>query len=579
MSDQRLDRSAALDRLRSHNVVQWSLGYAAVAWGLAQVVEVIQGPWGLSDTFVRGTHLALAAGIPAVIVRAWFHGKRGRQSGSRVELALLASILLAAAAGIMFLAPGVNEEGNAPLLDRLSSAPRRSLAVLPFVNMSSDPENAYFSDGITEDMITALSKLSGLKVAARTSSFAFRDRSAAIQDIGSQLNVGALLLGSVARNGNRVRVNVELVNVEDGYGLWSESYDRELQDVFAIRSEVAQTVARELEVRLEVGERGLLDREPTEDLEAYQLYLRGREAVATYSDFTAAMRYFQQAIDIDPDYALAHLGMAYCYTMTVDWVFPAHEAMPRARAEAEEALRLDPSLAEAHTWLGFVSWWYEHDLPATRQEFETALAMAPENPITQAAYGWFLVSMEETEAGLVASRRAVTLDPLDQEVNAWLGLSFYLARRYDDAIEQLRLTTAMDPDYWFPHAWLGRAFAQVGRYDEASVALLEAKRLEPENLEIDAAIGRVHADAGYRKGAESVLEHLQNPAPGERVSASYVATVAIGLGDFETAMASLAKASEQREWLVVNWRTDPELDPVRSDPRFDRLLRQAGQEP
>ena len=327
--------------------------------------------------------------------------------------------------------------------------------------MSSDKENEYFSDGITEDLITALSKVSGLHVAARTSSFAFKGKNEPIENIGAQLHVGAVLEGSVSKAGNRVRITAQLINTADGYHLWSDSYDRELQDIFAVRSQVAQTVAQALQVTLAAGERQRLEQKPTEDLEAYQLYLKGRHAAATFADWGNAMRYLQQAIALDPNYALAYLGLAYYYGNIVDYPMSGSEALPRGREAAEKALQLDPSLAEAHTDLGLVHWWYDRDYAAARRELQTALAMQPELAGAHEVNGWYLVGIGQVDEGLAAARRAVELDPLASDTNALLGLNLYLARRYDQAIKQLRTTISTNPDYWYSRLWLGRAYSRA----------------------------------------------------------------------------------------------------------------------
>jgi serine/threonine-protein kinase len=314
-------------------------------------------------------------------------------------------------------------------------------------------------------------------------------------------------------------------------------------------------------------------------VEAYQLYLKGRAAVSTYSDFDAGMRYFQQAIERDPAYALAYLGLAYYYTTVSDWRMPPDEALPRAREAAEKALRLDPSLAEAHTWLGYMHWWYDQDLAATRRELETALAMQPDSAITRAYYGWYLVSIGEVEAGLAEARRGAELEPLSAEINATLGFTLYAAHRYDEAIQQLRTTLAIDPDYWFTYEWLGRVYARQGRFAEATAALQTAQRLDPPQLEIESLLGRVYADAGDRARAVAVLHHLRERSKEEYVSGSYLATVQIGLGQKDEAFESLARAAAQHTWLVGFWKVDPELDPVRSDPRFAVLLAKVGQKP
>ena len=458
-------------------------------------------------------------------------------------------------------------------------AARKSVAVLPFVNMSSDKENEYFSDGITEDLITALSKVSGLHVAARTSSFAFKGKNEPIENIGAQLHVGAVLEGSVSKAGNRVRITAQLINTADGYHLWSDSYDRELQDIFAIRSQVAQTVAQALQVTLATGERQRIEQKPTEDMEAYQLYLKGRHAVATYADWGTAMRYLQQAIARDPSYALAYNGLAYYYWAFTEWLMSGTEAFSRAREAAEKALQLDPSLAEAHVWLGSVRWWYDWDYAAARRELQTALTMQPELATAHEMNGWYLVATGQIDEGLAESRRAVELDPLSPEINTVLSFNLYFARRYEEAIRQLRTTVTIDPDYWYAHLWLGRAYARTGRFSEAVAELHTAQRLEGAgNAEIESALGRVHADGGNRAEATKVLTHLRERARDEFVSAAFIATIHIGLGEMDEALAALAQAEAQHSYHVGWCKVDPDLDPLRSDPRFTALLKKVGLE-
>jgi len=389
-----------------------------------------------------------------------------------------------------------------------------------------------------------------------------------------------VLEGSVAKAGNQVRITAQLINTADGYHLWSDSYDRELKDIFAVRSQVAQTVAKALQVTLGSGEVRRLEQKPTEDLEAYQLYLKGRHAAETLGDWDTAIRYLQQAIARDPGYALAYDGLAYYYVTIADWGMPGNEALPRAREAAEKALRLDPSMAEAHTWLAAVHWWYDYDYAAARREFETAIAMLPDSATAHDFYGKYLLAAGQVDEGLAESRRAIALDPLSPESNALLGLHLYFARRYDEAIKELRTAIAVDPDYWFTHEWLGRAYARLGKFSEAVAELHTAQRLEGSgNAEIDSALGRVYADAGNRTEATKVLDHLRERMRNEFVSGAFVATIHVGLGEIDEAFAALAQGAAQHSWFVPFWKVDPELDPLRSDPRFAELLKKVGLEP
>jgi TolB-like protein/class 3 adenylate cyclase/lipoprotein NlpI len=455
------------------------------------------------------------------------------------------------------------------------SEDRKSVAVLPFVNMSSDKENEYFSDGITEDLITALSKVSGLHVAARTSSFAFKGKNEPIENIGAQLHVGAVLEGSVSKAGNQVRITAQLINTADGYHLWSDSYDRELQDIFAVRSQVAQTVAKALQVTLGAGERQRLEQKPTEDLEAYQLYLKGRRAAETLNDWGTAMRYLQQAIARDPDYALAYVGLAGYYVWADDWAMSPDEALPRAREAAEKALQLDPSLAEAHVWLGVVRLWYNRDFEAARHEFQTALTLQPYLASAHEWYGAYAVGVGQIDEGLAESRRAVELDPLAPHTNTFLGFNFYFARRNEAAIKQLRTAVAIDPGYSWAHEWLGRAYGRAGRFSEAVTELRIAQEISA-SPEIESVLGRVYADGGDRLEATKVLNHLRERMRDEFISSAYVATILVGLGETDEAIVALAQAEEQHSYYVMWWKVDPDLDPLRSDPRFTALLKKVG---
>jgi TolB-like protein/class 3 adenylate cyclase len=486
--------------------------------------------------------------------------------------ALAALVVAAVVAAILFWAlPSRPPTGVSP-------PERKSIAVLPFVNMSSDEENEYFSDGITEDLITALSKLSGLRVAARTSSFAFKGKNEDIETIGEQLHVGAVLEGSVARAGNQVRITAQLINTADGYHLWSESYDRDLQDIFAIRSEVAKTVAKALQVALGADEIQTLEQKPTQDLEAYQLYLKGRHATTTLNDWDNAQRYLQQAVARDPSYALPYVGLAEYYIWSIDWVLSPLEACPRAREAAEKALQLDASLAEPHVWLAMARWWCRYDLAGARRDFETAIASQPDLSSVHEWYGYYLVANGEVDRGLTESRRAVELDPLSAHTSVMLGMNLFFAGHNDTAAQQLRTALTIEPDNWWARAWLGRVYAREGRFPEAIAELLAAQKVSsyPETA---SALGRIYADSGDKPAARRILNELRQRMRDEYVAPAYLATILVGLGETDQAFVALGQAYEQHSWYVTWWKLDPDLDPLRADPRFAALLKKVGQSP
>jgi TolB-like protein/class 3 adenylate cyclase/Flp pilus assembly protein TadD len=507
----------------------------------------------------------------------------GASTGARKRLATVALLVaFLFVAGITLLRHQETTE-TAPRAARSATTPippvqaegRKSIAVLPFVNMSSDKENEYFSDGITEDLINALSKVSGLHVAARTSSFAFKGKNEDVRTIGARLQVGAILEGSVAKAGDKVRITAQLINTADGYHLWSDNYDRELKDIFAIRSEVAETVAKALQVTLDARERQTLERKPTEDLEAYQLYLKGRHATASLNDWDTAIRYLQQAVARDPSYALPYLGLADYYTWAIDWALSPLEACPRAREAAEKALALDPSLAEAHVFLATERYMCAFDYEGARHDFETALALQPELSSAHEWYGYYLVATGETEKGLAEARKAVELDPLSAHTSTMLGMNLFFAGQNDAAAKALRTAIAIDPDAWWAREYLARAYARDGKFSEA-IAELQRGQQSSTNPEIESVLGRVYADSGDRAAATKVLDHLRERAHNEFIAPAYIATILIGLGQTDEAFAALAEAAEQRSWYVTLWKIDPDLDPLRGDPRFAALLEKVG---
>jgi TolB-like protein/class 3 adenylate cyclase/Flp pilus assembly protein TadD len=515
------------------------------------------------------------------VVLPWTEGAPGRsrrKAGAKMWLA--AALLIAAGLALwryQQAASTTPQPSSAPALAPRAQD-RKSVAVLPFVNMSSDKENEYFSDGITEDLIAALSKVSGLHVAARTSSFAFKGKNEDIQKIGEQLHVGSVLEGSVAKAGNQVRITAQLIDTGNGYHLWSDSYDRDLQDIFAIRSQVAQTVAKALQVALGAREIQTLEQKPTKDLEAYQLYLKGRHATTTLNDWNAAIRYLQQAVARDPGYALPYVGLAEYYNWSGDWILSPLEACPRAREAAEKALQLDPSLAEAHALLAMPRWWCGRDFEGARRDFETALALQPDLSSAHEWYGYYLVANGETEKGLAESRRAVELDPLSAHTVTLLGMNLFFAGQTDAAATQLRTALTIDPDFWFAHEWLGRVYARDRRFPEAIAELLAAQKMS-KSPEIVSVLGRIYADSGDKAAATKVLSQLRERKRDEFIAPAYIAAILVGLGETDAAFAALKEADEQRSWWITWWKLDPDLDPLRPDPRFGALLEKVGFRP
>jgi serine/threonine-protein kinase len=467
-----------------------------------------------------------------------------------------------------------------PMLDVASAVARaggedRAIAVLPFVNASADPENEYFSDGITDELITALTKVEGLQVASRTSVFALKGAREDVRALGARLNVSAILEGSVRRAGQRLRITAQLTGVRDGRTLWSERYDRELADVFAIQDEIARTIVDTLRATLL---QDLGDPTPvryTANLKAYQLYLKGRYSWnrRTPAAIAEGIRYFEAAIAEDAGYALAYTGLADSYALQLDYRgAPVREGLERARAEAERALALDETLAEAHTSLAWVTFIYDWDWPLAGRHFRRAIELNPRYSVARQWHSWFQMAMGHTELALAEGRQAIALDPASVSIRRSLGWLFYYARQSDQALEQLRRAVAMNPTAEENHRLLGLTYLQVGQWDEAAAAFREARAISESPALAEAGLGAVAAARGRPEEARAILAGLEARRRDEYVSPVALVMVYTALGEADRAFEWLDRAYEERRGWLVYLNVEPMLDGVRGDPRFRRLV-------
>lgn len=451
----------------------------------------------------------------------------------------------------------------------------RAIAVLPFVNSSADPENEYFSDGMTDELITALTKVEGLRVASRTSVFALKNLREDVRAIGARLNVSAVLEGTVRKSGNRLRITVQLSSVADGRTLWSERYDREMADVFAIQDEIAQTIVRTLRSTL-LGDLG--DPTPvryTENVRAYSLYLKGRFRWnrRTQADIAEGVKYFEQAIAEDPAYALAYTGLADSYALDLDYSgAPVKEGMERAKAEARKAIELDETLAEAHTSLGWVTFIYDWDWAGAEREFTRAIQLNPRYSTARQWHAWLLLAMGRFEEALAEGRAAIDLDPGSVSIRRSLGWLLYYARRNEAALDSLRRALVMDPTAEETHRLLGLVYLEQRMYDEAAASFKEAIALSHDTAVAFAGLGQVAARRGRLDEARAVLKEINDRARSQYVSPVAVTKLCAALGDANAAFDGLERAYRDRRGWLAYLKVEPTLDPLRTDPRFRHLL-------
>jgi serine/threonine-protein kinase len=461
--------------------------------------------------------------------------------------------------------------------------PGPSIAVLPFTNQSPDPENEYFSDGMTDEIITALTKVRSLRVAARTSAFAFKGKQENVRTIGRLLNVANVLEGSVRRAGSRLRVSAQLVSAADGYELWSERFDRTLDDVFAMQDEIAKAIVDALKVKLLGSESHALGERGTDDTEAWELFQMGRFHwnKRTEAGLRRAIGYFERAIGKDPGYALAMAGLADCFAILGEYgLMPPSEAMPQAKENAARALILNPGLAEAHTTLGLVRAVYEWNWPGAEAAFRQALELAPRYATARQWYAVnYLVPNDRSDEALLEIERARRLDPLSLPICTTAGVIRYFAGRYDEAVEEYRRALDMDPGFAVSHFFMGQTLSQTGDLRGAVAALSRAVELSGGDSEMMAALAYAYARSGDAAGATALLDQLMARSRERYLSPVLLAEVHAGLGNPDQALAELERGAELRSsdlhWLGV----DPVFAGLRGERRFAAVMKRLGLTP
>jgi serine/threonine protein kinase/Tfp pilus assembly protein PilF len=465
--------------------------------------------------------------------------------------------------------------------DAVYEKPPPSIAVLPFVNMSADPENEYFSDGLAEDLINALSKIKDFRVAARTSTFSFKGEKVDVREIGRKVKVETVLEGSVRKAGNRLRITAQLINVRNGYHLWSDQYDRVDADVFDIQDEITLAIVGALKVKLLAGDNQAVTKRYTQNIEAYNLYLKGRYYwnKMTIGTYRKAIEQFQKAIELDPTYALAYTGLADSYIGLGDAglsAIPPKEAFSKANAAVQRALETDDALAEAHASLGHLKM-HDFDWTGAEREYKRAIELNPNYATTYHMCGFYYALMERHQEAITTIRRALELDPVSLGINTDLGVIFYYARRYDQAIAQYRKSLEMDPGFVRAYVTLGSAYGQKGMFREAIGVIQKAIGLSGDRSKI-AALGRIYALSGKHDEALKLIDELRELSKERYVSPYCMALIYASLGERDQAMDLLQKAYMERVSELIYLKVDPYLDNLRSDPRFVALLEKIGLE-
>ncbi len=451
-----------------------------------------------------------------------------------------------------------------------------SIAVLPFLNISGDAENDYFCEGLAEELINALTNIKAFFVVARGSAFSFRGKNVDVREIGRRLNVDTILEGSVQRVHDRLRVTAQLIDAGNGFHFWSERFDREMTDVFAIQDEITHAIVRQLKVELLARERVAVLARKNETLESFNLYLKGRFYWAQRPQgIHKAIEYFEQAIDKEPTYARARAGLADCYVTLGSWengTLPPIEAMAKAKDAASKALDLDSRLAEAHTTLAYRTTHHEWDWAAAEAQFKHAFELNPNYAVCHHWYSHFLTAVGRTEESLSASKRCLELDPLDLVINIHMAWHYHFARQYDQAIEQCWKTSELHPNSFWPAYFFGLAYEQQGQLDRAVEEFQIAVKMSGEVTFAAAALGHLYGTVGKAAEARAVYDELSARGRHTYVPAYDMALVCAGLGWKDQALEFLTRAYEERSGWMTYLKVDPRLDTLRAESRFLELL-------
>jgi len=577
--------------LKRRNVYKVAVAYAVVGWLVIQVASIVLPTFHAPEWVLQTMVMLIVLGFPIALVLAWAFEVTPQGIMRTEDVGVLAprarkthawfyvvAIGAALSIGLFFL--GRYTAGSRISSSKTEQLATKSIAVLPFVNMSADKGDEYLSDGMTEELINVLAKVPGLRVPGRTSCFAFKGKNEEdiFRKVGDQLHVGAVLEGSVRKAGDKLRVTAQLINVSDGYHLWSKNYDGDVKDILNFQSNVAEQVVQALRVQLGAETAHVLSKKPTENPEAHRLYLLGRYEFAKYTQagWNNAIRYYEQALKLDPNYALAYCGLADNYAYMGSVVMPEKEAIEKEKEFAQKALELEPDLAEAHMSLA-LALVGAFDWRNALNEFDRTLELNPNLPFAYELQAWTVNGLGRFDEAIAKVKKSVELDPLNPFFQMSLSFYQYWARQYDEAIAQARKTLEMDPNSAISHVLLGLSFLKKSDTAGAITELQQARTPDP-GAWYQGFLGYAYAISGDQAQAEQALRELEELAKRQYVSPTAFATIYLGLGQKEKCLDWLEKSYEQQDSACWYLKIDQIYDSVRDEPRFQALVQKVFRE-
>ena len=576
--------------LKRRNVYKVAVAYAVVGWLLVQITTQVLPIFEIPNWALRLIVLAIIIGFPISLVIAWafeltpegikhtedvdLADKRVSKKRTWIYVTLICAVLSVALFFVGRLsAPGSGASPTGP--------PEKSIAVLPFENATHNADTEYLSDGISEALINSLSELQQLKVIARSTAFRYKGKQVDPQAVGRELKVRTVLMGVVRQLGDRLNVQVDLVDAMTGAQLWGKEYERKLADVVAVKQALVREVTEKLKLKLSGEQQQRLTKRDTTNPEAYQFYLRGRYYwnKRTAENLKKAIEQFQQAADKDPNYALAYVGLADCYLLLEDYAgTPASETFPKAKAFAQRALQLDSSLAEAHTSLAYVYtnlWQWEQ----AEEEFKRSIKLNPNYSTAHHWYSIYLLDLGRNDEAMAEIKRAHELDPLSLIIGTTLTYAYFAEGDVTSSIAQCKRVIDLDPNFPRAHEYLGLAYLKQGRHSEAIAELQKAVELSGRERRPLRELGYGYGISGKRAEALAALKELEGKYEKGRAIGQDLAAVYAGLGDKDQAFAWLEKDFQTRSGLLAWTRWIPAFESLRSDPRSADLLRRMGLQP
>ena len=574
--------------LKRRKVIHVTIGYAAASYIILELTSIIADPFGLPEWTLRFVFILLCVGFIIAVILSWVYDfapggikktattkpakevavKPGKKR-LKVSDAVIAALLIAV---IVLAYPRIFNK-NKPEANEVTWT--HSIAVLPFADMSPEQDQEFFCDGMAEEIINALTNVDKLRVIARTSSFAFKGKDVDVKTIGNQLGVTSLLEGSIRKSGDQLRVTAQLVRTSDGVHLWSEQYNRNLTDVFAIQEEIALSVVDQLKMKLLGDEKERITMRLTDNLEAHHHYLRGRHILnrRKKEDIFTAIDYFKKALELDSLYVMGYIGLADAYALLPSYAAePANEAYPLAKAAISKALEINDQVGEAYASLGWIRMLADWDWKGAEEAFQKAVSLNPGYATTYHWYGYLYMIMGKMDKSIPIVKKALDLDPLSPVINRVIGDVYYFSHQYDEAITPLKKTLELEPCMPFAHLQLSLCYLQKSMYDEAIEELTKEKQCRENPSGVEYVLGLIHVKMGEMDKAREVLRELEE----RNIKGSGTAQLYFALGDSENGFKMLEEMYENDDTWLIYINSNPWFDNVRSLPRFKNLIKKIG---